>query len=186
MLRFTYTSLSVTYPTCLDCKFRKSCYRTTRGYDTRMTCNRFEFENHDLIKVNDVHWDLYQLRKQISSSRSIVETIINRQMMNWAKPDSLKDNDVEKIPFSDCRMFMDVLKIFYDYIGKRKDYIKKSNDLVSIMINTVIVVRDKKVISSSLDKELNYEIKLFVKGTNYSFMTDEPVFENSLGGKENE
>jgi len=188
LLRFSYSSFCAKDITCVDCKHYKSCYRSGKGYDNRMTCYKLEVEKAEFIKVVDVKHDLYQLVRQISMYMAIAESIKNQYMTDWLKPESLRSVDIEKPSFTECCTFIDVMKIFYEYINEKKELIARSRDYVSAMINTVIVVEEneKKIISSSNDKNLNKNLRQFSENMGYKFTTDEPVFEDKSRRKENE
>ncbi|GAG33448.1 unnamed protein product, partial [marine sediment metagenome] len=73
-------------------------------------------------------------------------------------------------------IYIDVLRAFRNYLKENEEKLKRSSSSIDNMIKTVIVVRDNKVISSSTDNNLNNEIKKTIKGTEYKFTTNEPVF----------
>ena len=176
MLRFTYTSLAEKEVTCHDCEISKSCYRKQKGYDTNMVCDSIIVKRIHNPKVTNPEWDFHQLLWQIALTKMNVDTIKNEYLKDWITPDLLKGILDKKPSFVDCCIFSDILKIFRNYLKENEKKFKRNGGSIDYLIKTVIVVRNNKVISSSLDNNLNKSIKEFVKGTEYKFTTDEPVF----------
>lgn len=137
---------------------------------------------------SNIKWDFHQLIHQISLSIMNAETIKDEYLRQWILPDSLK-GFVNKHPdFVDTCVYNEVLKAFYRYLKDNEEEMvnsKKSAVWIENMLRTVILVKDNKVISSSLDSKLNEELKKVVVKNSYKFTTNEPTGVN-LGGMKNE
>jgi len=172
MLRFTYTDITKKALSCNDCE--KSC----KSNILTSTCMNAHIKFVYFPKVSNFPSDDFrQLRKQI--------------MMSKCNALSLKDEicrDVSNFPYDcpsigECQIFIGVMDIFRDYILENKDIYKRNPDLA---IQTVLVVRDNKIISSSKISELNKILSNYANKTGNKFTTDEPVFlEESKNGNKN-
>jgi len=176
VLRFSYSSLSSKDVTCEDCKLFKGCYRTTRGYDTRIMCDSFIRKEPYVPKLTDSEWDFHQFLWQVSCSMMNVQTIKNSYMKDWSTPDSLIGLPEERPTFIECCVFNDVMKALYDYLKDNEKILISNDKDMNNIIKIQICVRDNKVICSFTDKYLIDRIKNVIKDTDYKFTNNESVF----------
>jgi len=164
MLRFSYSDINKKSPSCRDCV--KSCksYILTFGCmnsDARRLFNPSVtgFPKHDFDRLKE------QLSTAKCNARNIIDRHIRDSFVNSEKHATIEE----------CEIFIDVINVFLKYIKDNKQiYLKREN--MHALLATVLVVKNRKIISSSNDKYLNEKFKNYAKETGLKFTTDEPVF----------
>jgi len=114
--------------------------------------------------------DLKFLEKQIWMSKNHARVVIGMH----GRDSFVYPNSHPSI--EECEVFIGAMEVFGQYIDDNYDTLKINEKLLDKMIKTVIVVRDKKIISSSFDSFLNERLKKYARQTSYTFTDEEDVF----------
>jgi len=114
--------------------------------------------------------DVKQLVKQIWMSKNQARVVIGMHGRN----SFIYPSDHPSI--EECEVFVGAMEVFGQYIDDNYDTLKVNIKLLDKMIKTVIVVRDKRIISNSFDSFLNERLKKYARQTSYTFTDEEDVF----------
>lgn len=109
-------------------------------------------EDRKSISSHDGRKEWTSLFNQICLMKGIIAGAKKKMMYEDFLPQSLKPYQIEPWPASyvECCAFIDILKVYYDYINENKVDIVSKNDRIKKLLQTVIIVEDDlvKVLSS--------------------------------------
>jgi len=131
------------------------------------------------VSESNVDWYLQQLLKNIQLSKNVAVNIMRNHRMDWIKPPSLKDYDLNNGPtFTECFLFDAATKEFIHLIlermkefNKTKKYIQSTKvHFVKSIISTRIKVEEKTVYLYTYNEDLSKRIKEMCEKEGYDFI----------------
>jgi len=179
MIRFSYSQIEATL-SCADCDNRNYCakerYRKLPT-QTAHICDSFVKRRYK-PEVKTACVDYNQLMHQLSNWNCIAEGVKNHHMsIDWYG--GLKD---DKIPgFTECLIFIEINKIFMEYLTEFKEMLLHSNSILELLLQTVYSVdmNNSKVSIYTKDKLLLERIENYLHMTDFKLRED--TYENIMG-----
>ena len=166
MIRHTYSSIIQKPLTCNDCE--KMCKNNVLNSTCLDPTIKRVFRRNVSGFPSD---DLKQLKKQIWMSKCMAGTIIGRHTRNSFIAKEMHPS------IHECQIFIDLMDIYSIYVKDNYDVLKRDNNALEKLLETVIVVKDNnKIVTNTKDIELREKIKDYVRKTGNRFTTNEPVF----------
>ena len=122
-----------------------------------------DYESKSKYKVFNTFYDYPQLIKQVECAIGIAEGIKDKYLLNCILPETLQVNLFDQPPFIECYVFIEVMKTYLRYLDEEKESIMKSEDLLSLLLQTSIKVEDNVIYVYSRDTDLIETIRLISK-----------------------
>jgi len=137
----------------------------------------FSYRQPEVTDKN-VDWLIFQILRSEMISKINADTLIRNHRMNWIKPESLKDHELDRGPsVVECLTMKVALTAFSTFIREiRKEFENKKGNVndekkefVNSIIDTYIEVNENKIKLYTYNNKLLLRIKDAVKAENYSF-----------------
>lgn len=165
MLRYRYeNSFDMSLSNCIDCDNTDCPYPNSKNSSVMQSCMYFRGQyKHPEVTNRNAEWLLFQIARDVQMSILVVKTNIRNHMMNWQKPEGLKDNDLERNSnIHECYLYVDVLREYLHFLQeKKKEYEKMKRDptaatmaFVYPMMFTRIIIENDLVKLYTTDTEL--------------------------------
>jgi len=181
MLRFRYENAHDNrIKSCKECKIFSGCSNYTHKLSAdagECMYGQFEYKHPEVTRKN-VDWLIFQILRSIMLSKIGADTVTRNHMMDWIKPDSLKDHDLQNGPsVLECHAFKTALTAYANFIRERRnEYTKSKRDTTEKRMafadsikNTYIEAKDDEVKVYTNNSEAMLRIKEEVKKEKYSF-----------------
>jgi len=166
MIRFSYSQIEGRL-SCFNCSKRKSCNKEREQKKIGGVCEDFS-KNGFKPEIKDSEVDYKQLIYQLSSWNIIANGIKDKYMMSeWFKS-KIDMNDTD-VTYSECDVFLNINRIFMEYLFEHKDMLVNSQSILEVLLQTVYSVNEKKILVKiyTEDKLLYDKIYDYVKKTDY-------------------
>lgn len=121
----------------------------------------------DHITFSNAEWYLFQLKRDISMSAGIVESIQNEYFVDWHLPDSLRGMSPNRPTWLECSVYMTAIDAFYRYVSKVD--ISERVGALGLVVDTKIKVQGNKAMVFSDDLDVVDCIKNAVVEKGYKF-----------------
>lgn len=171
MIKFWFSQIDGKI-TCGDCSLRDMCKEVILS---TQICPKFKREKVK-PEVRSAPDDYDQLIRQLSLWNATAEGIrkkhVNHVVYGFEKPGP------EEPTVSECDTFVEINRIFMKYLDEQKEMLKKSKEVLKILLQTTYSVDEKKheVRIYTEDRLLVDDIIIYLRNTTYSLRND--TYEN--------
>lgn len=128
-----------------------------------------DYSNKSKYKVFNTFYDYPQLVKQVEIAIGIAKGIKDKHIVNCVLSESLQVTLVDRPSLIECCVFIEVMKAYLRYLDEEKEMLLKSEEHLSILLQTSMKVEDGVIYVYSKDTDLIKTIKLISKDVIHNY-----------------